>query len=434
MPTAKKGDFFDDLEEMSPQEREAYQTTGLREALEHAYRHAPSAKAIFDKAGVKPSAIRTVKDLEKLPITRKGDLIELQRSQPPYGGFVACSSSEVDRVFITPGPLYGPHQSEGISWFGKTIYAAGFRAGDMVINTPSYHMSPAGILFHEGVRACGATVVPTGVGNTDAQIRTMLDLKVTGYTGMPSFLMTIIKRAEELGHDVRRDFALKRAWFTGEMLAPTTRKELEEGYGIDTYQCYAVTDLGGCVAYECSEKAGMHFMDEYVIEIVDPETFEPVAPGDVGELVVTTLTKEAFPVIRYRTRDLARLLPEPCPCGRTLARMSRVLGRTDDMLIIKGVNVYPSQIEGVLFEIEGTHPHYQLIVEREGRLDKVTVHVEVVESIFFDQMKKQREMIDRIKRRLATELGIGVEVKLVGERTLARSDGKAQRVIDKREL
>ncbi|MCJ7662741.1 MAG: hypothetical protein MUO24_00710, partial [Desulfobacterales bacterium] len=195
MAKIKKGGFFDELEGMTPQERERYQRKGLREILENAYRHAPAAKAIFDRAGIKPSEISQVKDLEQLPITRKGDLIELQQSKPPYGGFLAVPPEEVDRVFITPGPIYGPHQAEGISWFGKTLYAAGFRKGDIVINTPTYHMSPAGMLFHEGVRACKATVVPTGVGNIDAQIKTMLDLKVTGYTGMPSFLMTVIKRA-----------------------------------------------------------------------------------------------------------------------------------------------------------------------------------------------------------------------------------------------
>src|SRR5208337_3740357 len=242
--------FFDKLEGMTLEARERYQATGLRKTLTHAYAHAPAVKEIFERAGIKPAEIRTVKDLEKLPITRKGDLIALEQTRPPFGGFLAVPLAEVERVFITPGPIYGPHQIEGISWFGKTIYAAGFRKGDIVINTPTYHMSPAGMLFHEGVRACGATVVPTGVGNVDAQIKAMLDLKVTGYTGMPSFLMTIIKRVEEMGHDFRRAFALKRAWFTGEMLAPATRKELEERYGIDTYQCYSVTDLGGCVAYE----------------------------------------------------------------------------------------------------------------------------------------------------------------------------------------
>jgi phenylacetate-CoA ligase len=386
MPKAKKGDFFDDLEVMSAKERERYQGKQLRETLEHAYRHAPSAKEIFDRAGITPSEIGTVKDLEKLPITRKGDLIELQRSQPPYGGFLALPPEAVDRIFITPGPIYGPHQTEDISWFGKTIYAAGFRKGDVVINTPTYHMSPAGLLFQEGVRACGATVVPTGVGNTDAQIKTMLDLTVTGYTGMPSFLMTIIKRAEEMGHDFQRDFALKRAWFTGEMLAPSTRKELEEGYGIDTYQCYSVTDLGGCVAYECSEKSGMHFMDEYVIEICDPDSGAQLGPGEVGEIVATPIANPIWGLIRYGTGDMSAYVTEVCPCGRTAYRISGIVGRTADAVKIRGMFVIAKQAEQVLGEFEHI-AQFQLIVGRTGERDELVLQIELTdESIDKDQL------------------------------------------------
>jgi phenylacetate-CoA ligase len=379
MPKAKKGDFFDGLEGMSAQERERYQRKGLKETLEHVYRHAPSAREIFDRAGIKPAEIRTAEDLKRLPITRKGDLIELQKSKPPFGGFLAVSPEEVDRIFITPGPIYGPHQAEGISWFGKTIYAAGFRKGDVVINTPTYHMSPAGMLFHEGVRACGATVVPTGVGNTDAQIKTMLDLRVTGYTGMPSFLMTLIKRAEEMGYDFRRDFALRRAWFTGEMLAPSTRKELEEDYGIDTYQCYAVTDLGGCVAYECSEKSGMHFMDEYVIEIVDPDSGTQLGPGEVGEIVVTPIANPIWGLIRYGTGDMSAYMTEACPCGRTAYRISGIVGRTADAVKIRGMFVIAKQAEGVLREFEDI-TQFQLIVGRSGGRDELVVKIELADE------------------------------------------------------
>jgi phenylacetate-CoA ligase len=375
MPKAKKGDFFDKLEGMTLKEREQYQTKWLRKTLAHAYSHTPSVKEIFDRAGIKPTDVKTVKDLEKLPITRKGDLIRLQQEKPPYGGFLAVPPVEVERVFITPGPIYGPHQIEGISWFGKTIYAAGFRKGDIVINTPTYHMSPAGLLFHEGVRACGATVVPTGVGNTDAQIKTMLDLKVTGYTGMPSFLMAIIKRAEEMGDDVRRDFALKRAWFTGEMLAPATRKELEERYGIDTYQCYAVTDLGGCVAYECSEKIGMHFMDEYIIEIVDPDTGKQLGPDETGEIVATPIHNPVWGLIRYGTGDIASYMVEPCPCGRTAARIKAIIGRTADAVKVRGMFVIAKQAEQVFSEFKEI-ARFQLIVRRIGERDELVARIE----------------------------------------------------------
>jgi phenylacetate-CoA ligase len=386
MCAAKKGDFFDELEGMTPEERGHYQTKGLQKALAHAYAHAPSAKAIFAQAGIKPTDIKTVKDLEKLPITRKGDLIELQRSRPPYGGFLAVPVAEVERVFITPGPIYGPHQTEEISWFGKTIYAAGFRKGDIVINTPTYHMSPAGLLFHEGVRVCKATVVPTGVGNTDAQIKTMLDLKVTGYTGMPSFLMTLIKRAEEMGHDFRRAFALKRAWFTGEMLGSALRKELEERYGIDTYQCYAVTDLGGCVAYECSEKAGMHFMDEYIIEIVDPDTGTQLGPGEQGEIVATPIHNPVWGLIRYGTGDISSYMIEPCPCGRTSYRISGIVGRTADAVKVRGMFVIAKQAEQVFSEFKQI-AQFQLIVSRTGERDELVARVELTEVSIVDERR-----------------------------------------------
>jgi len=386
MSKAKKGDFFDDLEGMSAQEREKYQTKRLRETLEHVYHNAPSAKDIFDRAGIKPSDVRTAKDLEKLPITRKGDLIELQKAKPPYGGFLAVPPDKVDRIFVTPGPIYGPHHAEGISWFGKTIYAAGFRKGDIVINTPTYHMSPAGVLFHEGVRACGATVIPAGVGSTDAQIKTMLDLKVTGYTGMPSFLMTIIKGAEEMGHDFRRDFALKRAWFTGEMLAPSMRKDLEEKYGIDTYQGYAVTDLGGCVAYECSEKSGMHFMDEYVIEIVDPDTGKQLPQGEVGEIVATPIHNPVWGVIHYGTGDMSSYITESCPCGRTSYRITGIVGRRADAVKVRGMFVIAKQAEQALSGFDQIS-QFQLIVGRKGERDELVLKLELMdESIDKDQL------------------------------------------------
>jgi phenylacetate-CoA ligase len=214
------------------------------------------------------------------------------------------------------------------------------------------------------------------------------------------------------------------------------RQEIEGKLGIVATDNYGLSEIiGPGVSGECLERHGLHISeDHFLVEIVNPETLQPVQPGETGELVITSLTREAFPMIRYRTRDLTCMLPGDCPCGRTGRRMSRVLGRTDDMLIIKGVNVFPSQIEAVLFEIEGTEPHYQIIVDRKGAMDEATVLVEVAQSIFFDQMRRQREMVERIEKQLAQELGISVEVKLVEKKTLERFEGKAQRVIDNRKL
>lgn len=212
------------------------------------------------------------------------------------------------------------------------------------------------------------------------------------------------------------------------------RRELQDKLNIVATDNYGLSEvMGPGVAGECMERNGLHINeDHFIIEIIDPETLKPVPPGEVGEMVITTLTKEAFPVIRYRTRDLTRLITEPCDCGRTFNRIEKVRGRSDDMLIIKGVNVFPSQIESVLFEIEGTEPHYQIVVDREGAMDSAVVMVEATEEIFFDEMKRQKALVDRIGKALVTELGIGMDVKLVERKTLERTEGKAVRVIDKR--
>jgi phenylacetate-CoA ligase len=230
--------------------------------------------------------------------------------------------------------------------------------------------------------------------------------------------------------------SLRYGLFGAEPWSEKMREEISARLGILATDNYGLSEvMGPGVAGECQECNGLHVNeDHFLLEILDPETLEPVEAGRVGELVITTLTKEAFPVVRYRTRDLTRMITEPCPCGRTFHRIQRIMGRTDDMLIIKGVNVFPTQIEAVLFDIEGTQPHYNLVVERENNEDRVTVMVEVVESIFFDQMKKQRSMVETIKKRLAAELGVGVNVKLVEERSLERYNGKSSRVIDKRQL
>jgi len=246
---SKKDEFFDELETMPPAAREKYLNQKLSEAVAHAYRHAPAVKNLFDQAGVAPGQIRTVKDLEKLPVTRKPDLIEMQKKDPPFGGILAVTPEDVERVFISPGPIY-EIQSSDIEWFARAFWAAGFRKGDVVINTFTYHMSPAGTLFHEAIRDCGATVVVAGTGNTDLQVEIIKDLRVTGFVGTPSFLMTVIKRAEEMGYNLKRDFTLQRAWFTGEMLPPSLRKTFEEDYRMATAQAYAVTEPGGAIAYE----------------------------------------------------------------------------------------------------------------------------------------------------------------------------------------
>ena len=389
---SKPDEFFDRLEVMSAEARERYANRKLSQTIKRAYQHAPAVKKIFNEAGVCPEQIRKTRDLEKLPITRKTDLIELQKANPPYGGFLATPPEEVERVFLSPGPVYEPIQHSGIKWFAKSFWAAGFRKGDVVINTFTYHLSPAGILFHEALRDCGATAIPMGTGNTEVQIQTMHDLKVTGYVGTPSFLLTLIKRAEETGYNFRRDFALKRAWFTGEMLPPSLRKTFEEDYQIATAQTYAVTETGGALAYECREKSGMHLMDEYVIEIVDPETGKQLGPGEIGEIVVTPIHNKVWGLIRFGTGDLSSYITEPCPCGRTASRLMAIVGRTGDAVKVRGMFVVARQVEQVFLGFEEIS-RFQLVVTRREQRDEMTLKIEL-----------EHEVTEEDKRRLAGDL------------------------------
>jgi phenylacetate-CoA ligase len=370
------GQYYDKLETMTDKDRRAYLNEKLREAVDHAYRSAPSAREMLDRVGIQPADIQATEDLEKLPITRKTDLIELQKTRPPYGGFLAIPSEDVERVFISPGPIYEPLHSESIKWFARSFYAAGFRKGDIVINTFTYHLSPAGVLFHEALKDCGATVVVTGTGNTDIQVQTMLDLKVTGFVGTPSFLMTIIRRAEEMGYDFRRDFALERAWFTGEPLSLSVRKTLEEDYTVNTCQAYAVTEPGGALAYECPEKSGMHFMDDYVIEIVDHETGKQLGPGEVGEIVVTPVHNRTWGIIRFGTGDMSSYITGPCPCGRTSNRLVGIVGRTGDAVKVRGMFVVTRQVEEAVLAIAAVS-QFQVVINREGQRDDMTLRVEL---------------------------------------------------------
>jgi phenylacetate-CoA ligase len=374
----RQGEFFDELETMSTAAREKYLNSKLAKHIKHTYKYAPAVKRLFDDAGITPGQIRTVKDLQKLPVTRKTDLLEMQKANLPYGGVTAIPLGDIERVFISPGPIY-EIQPSSIKWFAKSFWAAGFRKGDVVINTFTYHMSPAGILFHEAIRDCAATVVVAGTGNTDLQIQIMKDLGVTGFVGTPSFLMTVIKRAEEIGLDIKRDFSLKRAWFTGEMLPPSLRKTFEGDYDIDTYQAYAVTEPGGAIAYECRQKSGMHLMDEYVTEIVDPETGKQLGPGQTGEIVVTPIHNKAWGLIRFGTGDLSSYVVEPCPCGRTANRITGIVGRAGDAVKVRGMFVVARQAEQAITSFSQV-ARFQLIVGRRQHRDEITLKLELKES------------------------------------------------------
>ena len=423
---------------ISREDLEQLQLERLQSTLYRVGTHVPFYRKKFREMEIDPENFSSLDDLRKLPFTTKQDL----RDNYPYGLF-AVPLREVVRVHASSGTtgqatVVGYTENDIKNWsklVARVLTGAGVTKDDVVQIAFGYGMFTGGFGLHYGAERVGASVIPLSSGNTKRQLQIMEDFKTTALVCTPSYALLLADVIEEKDISLN-SLSLKYGLFGGEPWSEAMRNEIQNKLNIIATDNYGLSEvMGPGVAGECQERNGLHINeDHFLFEVINPETLEPVEPGEIGELVITTLTKEAFPVIRYRTRDLSRLLPDPCPCGRTLTRMQRVMGRTDDMLIIKGVNVYPSQIEEILFDIEGTRPHYQIIVEREGRLDKATVMVEVVESIFFDQMKKQREMIDLIKKRLNTELGIGVDIKLVEEKSLERSEGKAKRIIDKRQL
>jgi phenylacetate-CoA ligase len=370
--------YFDELETISSSARHQYLNEKLAKTVRFAYRHSPLTRSIMDKAGVKPAQIQTMEDLELLPVIRKNDLIEAQKKDPPFGGLLTLPPEKIERVFISPGPIY-EYQPSKIQWFARSFFAAGFKKGDIVVNTFTYHMSPAGILFHEGLRQCGATVVVMGTGNTDILLKTLLDLKVNGFVGTPSFLMAVIKRAEEMGDNFSQKYAVKKAWFTGEMLAPSIRKILEENHRISTFQAYAVTEPGGAIAYECREKNGLHMMEEYALEIVDPQTGKQLKPGEVGEIVVTPIHNPSWGLLRFGTGDLSSYTTARCPCGRTSHKLTGLVGRASDAVKVRGMFIVARQIEQLLGSFDSI-ARFQIVVDRQDNRDQMKLKLELKDS------------------------------------------------------
>lgn len=423
---------------MEREEISQLQLERLQSTMNRVYRNVPFYRTKFDGLGIDPDDFRSLDDFRKLPFTTKDDL----RENYPYGMF-AIPLREVVRVHASSGTtgtstVVGYTRNDIKNWsnlVARVLTAGGVTKDDVVQIAFGYGLFTGGFGLHYGAERIGASVIPISSGNTRRQVKIMQDFKTTAIVCTPSYALQVAEVITEMGINVN-SLSLKYGLFGAEPWSEGMRQDIQERLKIIATDNYGLSEvLGPGVSGECLERKGLHINeDHFLIEVVDPETLEPTPYGETGELVITTLTKEAFPMIRFRTRDLTKFIAEPCPCGRTSMRMGRVVGRSDDMIIIKGVNVFPSQIETVLFEIEGTEPHYQIVIDRKGAMDEVEVLVEVSEAIFFDQMKKQRQLIELIKKRLATELGISVDVRLVESKTLERSDGKAERVIDRRQL
>lgn len=425
-------------EAMSREDLERLQFTRLKGTLERAYGNVPFFKQKFELAGLKPSDIKSLDDLIKIPFMVKQEM----RDNYPFGLF-ATPLDDVVRLHASSGTtgqvtVVGYTQKDIDNWadlVARCLTAYGVTKHDMIQVAYGYGLFTGGLGLHYGAERLGATVVPISGGNTRRQIQVMQDFKATVLCCTPSYALHMAEAAVEMGVDIR-DLPLKIGVFGAEPWSESMRAQAEAKMGIDAFDIYGLSEvLGPGVSCECEAKNGLHiFEDHFIAEIIDPETGENLPDGEPGELVFTSLMKEATPVIRYRTRDITTLNHEPCSCGRTHARMARVFGRSDDMLIIRGVNVFPSQVEDILVRIEGVEPHYQIIVDREGVMDVVNVQVEVSPEIFSDEIKNLEKLERKIAAAIREDLAIGAKVKLVEPKSIQRSEGKAKRVIDQRDL
>ncbi len=430
-----------DLEyETMPREGlEAIQLRRLQATAERVYATVPFYRKKFQEAGVVPGDIRSLSDIQKLPFTTKQDL----RENYPYGMF-AVPMDNVVRIHASSGTtgqptVVGYTARDVNTWatlMARALAAGGATRGDIIHNAYGYGLFTGGLGVHYGAEKMGASVIPVSGGNTKRQIIIMRDFGPTILTATPSYTLHLAEVAEEMGISFQK-LSLKFGIFGAEPWSEEMRNEIERKLNLTAVDIYGLSEvLGPGVSIECHEaKKGLHIAeDHFIAEIIDPNTGEALPYGSVGELVFTSVTKEAFPVVRYRTRDITSINPEPCICGRTLVRMNKVSGRTDDMLIIRGVNVFPSQIESVLMETEGVEPHYQLVVDRQENLDMLTVMVEVGEQAFSDTIKPLQDLESKIARNIKETIGVTARVKLVEPKTIARSQGKAVRVIDNRKI
>jgi phenylacetate-CoA ligase len=427
----------DDFETLPREAIESLQLKRLQQTVARVYATVPFYKKSFDKQGVKPEQIKSLDDLKRLPFTLKQDL----RDNYPYGLF-ATPLEQIVRIHASSGTtgkptVVGYTKRDIDTWselMARSFMAAGANKGDLIHNAYGYGLFTGGLGAHYGAERLGASVIPISGGNTKKQLMIMQDFGSTVLTCTPSYSLFLSEVAQEEGIDIR-NLKLKVGIFGAEPWSEKMRYEIESKLNLKAIDIYGLSEImGPGVAIECHEaQNGLHIWEDHFLpEIINPETGEQLPPGEKGELVITTITKEGIPLIRYRTRDITRLIKEPCICGRTHTRIERLSGRSDDMLIIRGVNVFPSQIESVLFNIKGIEPHYQLIVERDGNLDTLEVQVEVNEQTFSDKIMQMQSLGQQIKKDIKDLLGVTCKIRLVEPKSIARSEGKAQRVIDNR--
>lgn len=423
---------------MPREEMQKLQNERLIKTVKRVYHNVPYYRARMQEKGIEPGDIKGIEDLPKLPFTYKQDL----RDNYPFGTF-AVPLSEIVRIHASSGTtgkktVVGYTRSDIERWsevMARTLVSAGATKESVIQVAYGYGLFTGGLGAHYGAEKLGASVIPISGGNTRLQVEIMKDFGTTILACTPSYALYMAEEIEEAGIKLS-ELKLKAGVFGAEPCSDAMRNEIERKLGILAIDIYGLSEvIGPGVASECPCKCGLHIQEDHFIpEIIDPETEEVLPPGSQGELVFTTITKEGLPLIRYRTRDVSSLEYSPCACGRTLVRMSKVTGRTDDMLIIRGVNVFPSQIESVLLEMGDTAPHYLIIVDRVSNLDVMEVWVEMTSTMFSDEVKRIEDLEKSIRKRIEDTLGISVQVKLVEPKSIERSQGKAKRVIDKRKI
>jgi phenylacetate-CoA ligase len=427
-------------EMMSRPELEKLQLDRLKNKVKEVYEKVPFYRRAFKEKGVTPEDIKTLDDITRLPFTSKLDF----RDNYPFG-LTAVPMEKVVRIHSSSGttgkPVIAPYtQGDVDMWaevMARTLASAGMHKDDVMQNAYGYGLFTGGLGFHYGGERLGAVVIPTSTGNTKRQLMMIQDLGTTVITCTPSYAIILYETAKEMGFDFK-ETKLRLGVCGAEPWSEQLRNEIETKLGISAINIYGLTEvIGPGVSVECEHKCGMHIWeDHFLAEVINPQTGEHMPPGQMGELVITTLTKEAQPVIRFRTRDLVSLNTETCKCGRTMARMSRIMGRSDDMLIIKGINVFPSQIESVLLDVEGVEPQYMIVVDRkEGfKSDELEIWVEVSEDVFSDEVGKMEALEKKLRAEMESVLNISPRIKLVEPRTITRTEGKAKRVFDRSEL
>lgn len=426
------------IERMPVKDLQMLQLDRLKAMARYVYDHSEFYRQRFNEANVRPDDIKELSDVTKLPFTRKVDL----RNTYPTGMF-CLPKNWVVRYHVSSGTtgkptVVGYTQGDIQTWtesLARALTSIGLGRADTVQVGYGYGLFTGGLGLHYGAERIGGAVVPTGTGNTERQIELMQDLESTAIACTPSYFLHMIEVAERMGISIRDDTKLKTGVFGAEPWSDETRKRIEEATGIKAYDIYGTSEISGPLCTECHMQQGIHmWADMFLIEIIDPATGEQVEDGERGELVVTTLNKWALPLIRYRIGDLTVKDSEPCECGRTHPRIMRILGRTDDMLIVRGINVFPSQVESVLMKIPEVASHYQIVVSRKGPLDVMKVRVELTESGFSDKIGDLMSLSKKIGKDLKSVLNIAAEVELVEPGVIPRSEGKAKRVIDNRKI